>query len=79
MTLNKFYEDLEIIDEENKAQSCIRLCIKRLVDTLEHPDLNLSLIKMISLLDEKNITADIFTSLAEVVVVETQVRVSYSW
>lgn len=67
-TLNKFYEDLDNIDADKPISACFTFCIERLIESHEHPDLIQSLIKMISLLDEKNITADILITLAEVVI-----------
>lgn len=72
-SLEKFYNNLDHIDSQNKVNACFTFCIERLIDTLERPDLIRSLISMISLLDEKNITADIFTTLAEVVIANDRV------
>lgn len=66
-SLDKLYNDLDIIDVANPINACFTFCIERLIESLEHPDLIQSLIKMISLLDEKNITADVLTTLAEVI------------
>lgn len=75
--LEEFFRDLNRLDHQNAVNACFCLCIERLVESLEHHDLACSMIKMISLLDEKNITANILTALAEAVIVDANGHVSY--
>lgn len=65
-------------DMEHPVLTSLYLSLDRLVGSLPHPELAKTLIKMISLLNEKNITEDMITALAEVVITDANGSVSHT-
>lgn len=63
--LDGFFRSMSAI-EAPSIISAIHLSMKRLLDSLPHTDLARTLLKMISLLNEKNITMEMLVSMAEV-------------
>lgn len=76
--IDRYIANLTGIDErgEDPVEASIYLSLERLVDSVPHPNLARTLLQMISLLDQKYITGDILTSMAEVIIVEANGNVS---
>lgn len=74
--MEAFLHYLDTEDPQIRDNAYFYQSIERLVENLKIPELGRLLIKMISLLDEKNITTDIFIALAEVVIGNADRQVS---
>ena len=78
--LDRFFSDMSRIDPEmkNPVLASLYLSLDRLIGSLPHPELAKTLLKMMSLLHEKNITEEMITVMAEVVITDANGSVSYS-
>lgn len=76
--IDRYIANLTGFDErgEDPVEASIYLSLERLVDSVPDPNLARTLLQMISLLDQKYITGDILTSMAEVIIVEANGNVS---
>ena len=80
--LDDYFSSLDDIRAPNTAIATMQLSVDRLIESIETPEVaNVvkDVIKMLSLLDEKNITSDIIISCTEValVVANGKVRMIY--